>query len=57
MKDSLNKVLRDLLRLYYNLNYQDLHPMFEDNLTNWMSLLKEVMGIPGQDLSLLKAKS
>ena len=33
------------LKVFYNLNYQDLHPKFEDNLVNWMEILKLVMGI------------
>ena len=36
-------LLRMLLKLFYNLNYQDLHPKFEMNLKNWMNLLKETM--------------
>ena len=33
------------MKIFYNLNYQDLHPKFEDNLANWMNIIKEVMNI------------
>lgn len=52
------------MRLFYNLNYQDLHPFFEgtnwviaDNLRKWMDILIKVMRLQGQGLRLLKAKS
>jgi exportin-2 (importin alpha re-exporter) len=35
-----SKQLKSLLRIFYNLNYQDLHPLFEDNVQHWMGLLK-----------------
>jgi hypothetical protein len=52
------------MRLFYNLNYQDLHPLFEgnaisylDNLRKWMTILVRIMRLAGQNLSLLKVKS
>jgi exportin-2 (importin alpha re-exporter) len=38
-------VMEVVLKVFYNLNYQDLHPKFEDNLSNWMGVLKQVMGL------------
>lgn len=38
-------VLEILMKVYYNLNYQDLHPKFEDNVASWMAILKEIMNI------------
>ena len=38
--------LRILLKVFYNLNAQDLHPKFEDNLSNWMNILQQVMSLP-----------
>ena len=36
-------ILETLMNIFYNLNYQDLHPKFEDNLGNWMGIIKQVM--------------
>lgn len=33
------------MKIFYNLNYQDLHPKYEDNLRNWMDILKQIMNI------------
>ena len=33
------------MKIFYNLNYQDLHPHFEDNLNNWMTLLSSIIRI------------
>lgn len=33
-------ILEILMKIFYNLNYQDLHPKYEDNLSNWMNILK-----------------
>lgn len=33
-------ILEILMKIFYNLNYQDLHPKYEDNLGNWMNILK-----------------
>jgi exportin-2 (importin alpha re-exporter) len=33
------KVLKIIMRLFYYLNFQDLHPKFEDNLNSWMTLM------------------
>ena len=38
--------LEVLLKIFYNLNYQDLHPKYEDNLGNWMNILKQSMSLP-----------
>jgi hypothetical protein len=31
------------MKIFYHENYQDLHPKYEDNLGNWMHILKQVM--------------
>lgn len=36
-------ILEILMNLFYNLNYQDLHPKYEDNLHHWMQVLKSIM--------------
>lgn len=41
------KAMKEALKLFYNLNYQDLHPHFEDNLQFWMSLLNETLALEG----------
>lgn len=45
------------MRLFYNLNYQDLHPLFEDNLNRWMEKLVQVINLSDKDVRILKAKS
>lgn len=45
-----------MLKVFYNLNYQDLHPKFEDNLSNWMGVLKQVMGLPNSTDNMFKCK-
>ncbi len=42
--------------LFYNLNYQDLHPEFEDNLPSWMEILNKVMKLPSNNESFFKCK-
>lgn len=37
------------MKIFYNLNYQDLHPKFEDNLGNWMQILKHIMSLNNTD--------
>ena len=37
------EILETLMNIFYHLNYQDLHPKFEDNLDSWMGVLKHVM--------------
>lgn len=44
------------MKLFYNLNYQDLHPKYEDNLQHWMSVLKEVMKLPNHNENIFKCK-
>ena len=44
------------MRLFYNLNYQDLHPKFEDNLQNWMKILNIVMKLPNGNEGFFKCK-
>jgi exportin-2 (importin alpha re-exporter) len=39
-------MLEVLMKLFYNLNYQDLHPKYEDTLEYWMNVLKAVMKLP-----------
>jgi exportin-2 (importin alpha re-exporter) len=38
-------ILEILIKVFYNLNYQDLHPKFEDNLVDWMNYLKMTMSL------------
>ncbi|EAR95791.1 CAS/CSE protein, carboxy-terminal protein (macronuclear) [Tetrahymena thermophila SB210] len=63
--DTLNtvKILKFIMKIFYNLNYQDLHPKFEDNLNNWMGFLSKTIQIKvdpatmgGHDVTLFKAK-
>lgn len=49
-------ILEILMKLFYNLNYQDLHPKYEDNLQHWMSVLKEVMKLPNHNENIFKCK-
>ncbi len=42
--------------LFYNLNYQDLHPNFEDNLPEWMRILNKVMQLPNLNEKFFKCK-
>lgn len=42
--------------LFYNLNYQDLHPEFEDHLPQWMNILKQVMVLPNSNENFFKCK-
>lgn len=35
--------------LFYNMNYQDLPPQFEDNLNEWMNILNRVMQLPNSN--------
>lgn len=42
-------MLETLMKLFYNLNYQDLHPKYEDNLQHWMDVLKAVMKLPNSN--------
>ena len=51
------------MRIFYYLNFQDLHPKFEDNLKNWMDLLASVLRLQidikllhGNDFILFKCK-
>jgi len=44
------------MKIFYNLNYQDLHPKFEDNLANWMNIIKEVMNIQNANQNIFKCK-
>jgi len=39
------KTLSTMLKIFYNINWQDLHPLVEDNLQNWMSILNSVMKV------------
>lgn len=50
--------LKEALKLFYNLNYQDLHPLFEDNLAKWMTILVDTLKIQGDDtnIQLFKCK-
>ena len=47
------------MKLFYHLNSQDLHPKFEDNLSDWMSILRNILGLKldlQDDLPLFKCK-
>lgn len=44
------------MNVFYNLNYQDLHPKFEDNLNNWMTILKQVMNFNNINENVFKCK-
>ena len=46
-------VLKILMKIFYNLNYQDLHPKFEDNLNTWMSVLKQTMSLPSTNEKIM----
>lgn len=54
--DSSVKMLALLMSVFYNLNYQDLHPKFEDNLANWMQILKQIMSLKNTSESVFKCK-
>jgi exportin-2 (importin alpha re-exporter) len=49
-------VLELLMKLFYNLNYQDLHPKYEDNLGHWMQVLKAVMKLQNKNEEIFKCK-
>ena len=50
--------LKEALKLFYNLNYQDLHPKFEDNLAPWMKILIDAIKMNGDssNVELFKCK-
>jgi exportin-2 (importin alpha re-exporter) len=50
------QVLEILMKIFYNLNYQDLHPKFEDNLYKWMQILKTIMNLHNVDENVFKCK-
>ena len=41
----MGKVLKQGLKIFYFLNYHDLHPKFEDNLNNWMGVLVRALRV------------
>lgn len=49
-------ILETVMNIFYHLNYQDLHPKFEDNLTNWMGILKQVMTFGNSNEAVFKCK-
>ncbi len=53
-----HKSLKTLLRVFYHLNYQDLHPKFEDHLGQWMALLVEAVRLdrPLEGYPLIKVR-
>jgi exportin-2 (importin alpha re-exporter) len=55
-KDSEAVILESLMKLFYNLNYQDLHPKYEENLEHWMNVLKAVMKLPNSNENIFKGK-
>ena len=56
-QDSL-VALKEGLKLFYNLNYQDLHPKFEDNIGEWMKILIDAIKMNGDssNVELFKCK-
>ena len=50
------KILENLMILFYNMNYQDLPPEFEDNLAEWMDILNTVMKLPDGNEGVFKCK-
>ena len=44
------------MKIFYNLNYQDLHPKFEENLANWMKILKQIMQLKNTNEAVFKCK-
>lgn len=50
------EMLEILLKLFYNLNYQDLHPSYEDNLEHWMGVLKAVMKLENTSEAVFRCK-
>lgn len=50
--------LKESLKLFYNLNYQDLHPLFEDSLAKWMGILVNTLKLNGDpsNITLFKCK-
>ena len=56
-EDNL-KAMKEALKLFYNLNYQDLHPHFEDNLNKWMQILIQTLRLqgPSDNPQLFKCK-
>lgn len=49
-------ILEQEMILFYNLNYQDLHPLFEENLPEWMNILNRVMNLPDTNEHFFKCK-
>lgn len=37
------KLLKSCLRVFYYLNFQDIHPLFEDALQTWMQVMQSVL--------------
>ena len=44
------------MKLFYNLNYQDLHPKYEDSLVHWMDIMKGVMKLSNISEAVFKCK-
>jgi exportin-2 (importin alpha re-exporter) len=44
------------MKIFYNLNYQDIHPKFEDNLPKWMNILKTIMSLNNSNENVFKCK-
>lgn len=41
-----------VLQIFYNINFLDIHPLVDDNLSNWMTIVKNIMGCEAKaDLS------
>lgn len=56
LDDKTLAILETLMTIFYHLNYQDLHPKFEDNLNNWMEILKKVMNFANTSEAVFKCK-
>jgi exportin-2 (importin alpha re-exporter) len=56
LDDNMFIIVTMLMQIFYNLNYQDLHPKFEDNIGNWMPILKKVMNYANTSEFAFKCK-
>lgn len=50
------QIVEQEMIIFYHLNYQDLHPLFEDNLPEWMNILNRVMKLPDTNEYFFKCK-
>jgi exportin-2 (importin alpha re-exporter) len=43
--------------VFYYLNFQDLHPKFEDHLKNWMTIMQSVLQLQGRSAFKCKGEA